>query len=41
MLELKDVVKTYPVGDGEVAALRGVSLAFRTSEFVADRKSVV
>lgn len=35
MLELKDVVKTYPVGDGEVAALRGVSLAFRTSEFVA------
>ena len=35
MLELRDVVKTYPVGDGEVEALRGVSLAFRTSEFVA------
>ncbi|MEY8437423.1 ATP-binding cassette domain-containing protein [Atopobiaceae bacterium 24-176] len=35
MLELKDVVKTYPVGNGEVQALRGVSLSFRNSEFVA------
>lgn len=35
MLELRDVVKTYPVGNGEVQALRGVSLSFRNSEFVA------
>ncbi len=35
MLELKKIVKDYPVGDGAVHALRGIDLQFRSSEFVA------
>ena len=35
MLELKQIVKDYPAGDGKVHALRGVSLRFRESEFVS------
>ena len=35
MLELKNIVKNYTAGDQEVPALRGVSLAFRKSEFVS------
>ncbi len=35
MLELKNIVKDYPVGDSEVKALRGISVAFRKSEFVS------
>ena len=35
MLELKNIHKEYPAGDGKVQALRGVSLQFRASEFVA------
>ncbi len=35
MLELKDIVKDYPAGDGTVHALKGISLQFRPSEFVA------
>lgn len=35
MLELKNIKKVYPVGDGEVKALKGISLAFRKSEFVS------
>lgn len=35
MLRLTDIVKEYPTGDDKVAALRGVSLEFRKSEFVA------
>ena len=35
MLELSNIVKDYPVGDGAVHALRGVSLSFRRSEFVS------
>ena len=35
MLELKNVVKHYPVGDSVVEALKGVSLSFRKSEFVS------
>ncbi len=35
MLELKDVKKTYHVGDIETKALDGVSVAFREKEFVA------
>ncbi len=35
MLELKKIVKDYPGGEGAVHALRGVSLEFRESEFVA------
>lgn len=35
MLELKDVRKTYRVGDIETKALDGVSVAFRQKEFVA------
>lgn len=35
MLELKDIRKTYHVGDIETKALDGVSVAFREKEFVA------
>ncbi len=35
MLQLKEIVKNYKTGDTEVAALRGVSLTFRNSEFVS------
>ncbi|MBQ3084994.1 MAG: ABC transporter ATP-binding protein/permease [Clostridia bacterium] len=35
MLRLDKIVKTYDVGDNRVEALRGVSMEFRKSEFVA------
>ncbi|MBE6562740.1 MAG: ATP-binding cassette domain-containing protein [Ruminococcaceae bacterium] len=35
MLELRKIVKDYPAGDGTVHALKGVSLNFRKSEFIA------
>lgn len=35
MLILKDIHKEYPAGDTKVPALRGVSMAFRKSEFVS------
>ena len=35
MLVLKDIIKDYPVGAETVHALKGVSLSFRESEFVA------
>ncbi len=35
MLELKNIKKIYPAGNGTVDALRGVSLSFRDSEFVS------
>ncbi len=35
MLELKNITKEYPAGNGKVEALKGVSLQFRESEFVA------
>lgn len=35
MLQLTDVTKVYPVGDGVISALKGVSIDFRKSEFVA------
>ncbi|MBP3568833.1 MAG: ABC transporter ATP-binding protein/permease [Lachnospiraceae bacterium] len=35
MLELKDIKKDYPAGDGTVHALKGVDLQFRKNEFVA------
>lgn len=35
MLELKNITKVYPAGDGNVEALKGVSLQFRSSEFVS------
>ena len=35
MLELKQIVKTYPAGEGQVHALRGIDLQFRKSEFVS------
>lgn len=35
MLELKQIVKDYPAGDGTVHALKGVSVKFRKSEFVS------
>ncbi len=35
MLQLKDIRKTYGEGESAVEALKGVSLAFRKSEFVA------
>ena len=34
MLELKNITKDYPASGNTVHALRGVSLQFRTSEFV-------
>lgn len=35
MLELKNIKKEYPAGDGKVEALRGISLQFRENEFVS------
>ncbi len=35
MLELKNITKTYEVGDLRVKALKGLSLEFRKSEFVS------
>ena len=35
MLRLENIVKTYTVGDNTVEALRGVTMNFRKSEFVA------
>lgn len=35
MVQIKDVVKTYPVGDGEITVLNGVSVEIARGEFVA------
>ena len=35
MLELKNITKEYPAGDGKITALRGIDLQFRSSEFVS------
>lgn len=35
MLELINIKKSYPAGDGQVHALKGVGLQFRKSEFVS------
>lgn len=35
MLQLKNIVKDYPVGGEKVEALRGIDLCFRQSEFVS------
>ncbi len=35
MLELKNIKKDYPAGDGIVHALKGIDLQFRKNEFVA------
>lgn len=35
MLELKNIRKDYPAGDGIVNALKGINLKFRESEFVS------
>ncbi len=35
MLQLKKITKDYPAGAGKVAALKGIDLSFRKSEFVA------
>jgi putative ABC transport system permease protein len=33
MLELKNIKKDYPAGDGTVHALKGIDLKFRRSEW--------
>jgi len=35
LLELKNIHKIYPAGDGKVEALKGINLKFRESEFVS------
>ena len=35
LLQLKNITKNYIVGDSQVAALKGISLEFRESEFVS------
>ncbi len=35
MLELKNIKKVYPAGNGKVEALKGINLKFRKSEFVS------
>jgi len=35
MLELKNIKKDYPAGDGTVHALKGIDLSFRSAEFVS------
>ena len=35
MLELKNIKKDYPAGDGIVHALKGINLQFRKNEFVS------
>ena len=35
MLELKNIKKDYPAGDGTVHALKGISLKFRDNDFVS------
>lgn len=35
MLELRNITKDYPVGDGIVRALKGIDLKFRDTEFVS------
>ena len=35
MLELKQIVKDYPAGNGTVNALKGIDLRFRKNEFVS------
>ncbi|MCL2402548.1 MAG: ATP-binding cassette domain-containing protein, partial [Oscillospiraceae bacterium] len=34
MLQLKNITKTYKIGDTKIEALKGVSLNFRENEFV-------
>jgi len=35
IIEIKDVVKSFPLGSGEVTILRGISFAVKTGEFVS------
>ena len=35
MLQLKNITKTYEVGENQVHALKGVSVRFRKNEFVS------
>ena len=35
MLQLKNIVKTYVMGDNSVEALKGIDLKFRKAEFVS------
>ena len=35
MLSLKNITKNYAIGDGEVEALKGISIDFRKNEFVS------
>ncbi|MFQ5613329.1 MAG: ABC transporter ATP-binding protein [Anaerolineae bacterium] len=35
IIEVRDIVKSFPVGDGEVTILKGISFEVRTGEFVS------
>ena len=35
MLELSNITKEYPAGNGKVEALKGISIRFRDNEFVS------
>ena len=37
MLKLTNIVKSYSAGNSNVAALKGISIEFRKSEFVSVR----
>jgi putative ABC transport system ATP-binding protein len=35
VVQVKDVIKSFPVGDGEITILKGISFEVRTGEFVS------
>ena len=35
IVEVKDLVKTFPVGDGEITILKGITFSVANGEFVS------